>query len=292
MAASVERQVSAVNGWTGLIGLVLVAAAGGAGVWVGTSTVSVPVGVAITAVGALALAAAAYGLTGLMVLPPNMAAVLVLFGRYVGTVREEGFYWVNPFTNRTRMSLRARNLGSDTIKVNDLDGNPIEIAVVTVWDVRDTAQACFDVDDLGSYVDVQIESAVREIAGGHPYDEREDHDVVSLRSDAHVVADELVEELSARLQRAGVGVIEARITHLAYAPEIAGAMLQRQQASAIVAARREIVNGAVSMVEQTLTDLADKQIVELEPVEAARLAGRLLVVLCGQQAAQPVIHAG
>ena len=247
---------------------------------------------AMVGVAALVALGSLFVLYGVTVVQPNYAAVMVLFGRYVGTIRTDGLYWINPLTSVHRLSLRARNMGSDTIKVNDLDGNPIEIAVVTVWEVRDTAQACFDVDNLGSYVDVQIEAAVREIAKEHPYDEREGVDVVSLRADTSVVAGRLLEALQERLDRAGVHVLEARVTHLAYAPEIAGAMLQRQQASAIVAARRLIVDGAVGMVEQALADLSEREVVELNDSDRAHMVGNLLVVLCGQQAATPVVQTG
>ncbi len=232
-------------------------------------------------------------LAGLFIVNPNMARVLLLFGRYKGTVRHEGFYWVNPFTVRQRMSLRAQNLASQTIKVNDLTGNPIEIGAVVVWQVRDTAQASFDVENHHQYVDVQIEAAVRQLAKNHPYDENSGPtDVQTLRGDTQEVTDELRLELQQRLERAGIEVLEARISHLAYAPEIASAMLQRQQAQAIVAAREKIVEGAVSMVEQALNDLGRRQVVELDPQTRARLVGNLLVVLCGNSQATPVIQTG
>jgi regulator of protease activity HflC (stomatin/prohibitin superfamily) len=240
--------------------------------------------------GATALVVAFLLWRGTLVVMPNRAVVLVFFGRYVGTVREPGFFWVNPLTSKTELSLRARNMGSDKVKVNDRDGNPVEVGAVTVWRIRDTAQASFDVDDLVAYVDVQIEAAVRELAQAHPYDGEEGE--VSLRSDTQQVAGELLDALQARLDRAGVEVVEARISHLAYAPEIAGAMLQRQQASAVVAARRKIVEGAVGMVEHALHDLSERNVVELSNAERGRLVGNLLVVLCGQAPAQPVLSAG
>jgi regulator of protease activity HflC (stomatin/prohibitin superfamily) len=225
---------------------------------------------------ALVTAVAFVCLFGLFIVTPNHARVLVLFGRYRGTVAREGFYWTNPFTSKRSISLRAHNVASEKIKVNDLLGNPIEIGAVIVWRVHDTAQATFDVEDFEKYVDVQVETAIREIAKAHPYDDGE----------------ELKTELQARLNRAGVEVLEARISHLAYAPEIASAMLQRQQATAIIAARQKIVEGAVSIVEQALADLGKKRVIELDDERKATLVGNLLVVLCGQSSPQPVVNAG
>jgi regulator of protease activity HflC (stomatin/prohibitin superfamily) len=229
---------------------------------------------------------------GFFIVTPNHSRVLVLFGRYRGTVRQEGFYWTNPFTTKRSVSLRAHNVASEKIKVNDLIGNPIEIGAVIVWRVRDTAQATFDVEDHEKYVDVQVETAIREIAKKHPYDEGQAEDPISLRGDTSAVVEELKHELQERLQRAGIEVLEARISHLAYAPEIASAMLQRQQATAIIAARQKIVEGAVSIVEQALADLGKKHVVELDDERKATLVGNLLVVLCGQSAAQPVLNTG
>jgi regulator of protease activity HflC (stomatin/prohibitin superfamily) len=230
---------------------------------------------------------------GFFIVTPNHSRVLVLFGRYRGTVRHEGFYWTNPFTSKHALSLRAHNVASEKIKVNDLLGNPIEIGAVIVWRVRDTAQATFDVEDHEKYVDVQVETAIREIAKAHPYDDGQtDETSISLRGDTAAVADELKVELQARLDRAGIEVLEARVSHLAYAPEIASAMLQRQQATAIIAARQKIVEGAVSIVEQALADLGRKQVIELDPERKATLVGNLLVVLCGQGSPQPVINTG
>ena len=232
-------------------------------------------------------------LCGFFVVTPNHSRVLVLFGRYRGTVREPGFYWTNPFTMKKVLSLRAHNVASEKIKVNDLIGNPIEIGAVIVWRVRDTAQAMFDVEDHEKYVDVQVETAIREIAKGHPYDDGQtEEDLISLRGDTSAVVEELRTELQARLQRAGVEVLEARISHLAYAPEIASAMLQRQQATAIIAARQKIVEGAVSIVEQALADLGKKHVIELDDERKATLVGNLLVVLCGGVSPQPVINTG
>jgi len=287
MPRSTEQPLTPTSGWMGLTVSLALGAAGLATMYASATSHSVVVGGA----GVALVVAALFVAKGLMLVQPNYAAVLVLFGKYMGTVRRDGFHWVHPLSVSHTLSLRARNMASDTIKVNDLVGNPVEIGVVTVWEVRDTAQAAFDVDQLVSYVDVQIEAAVRESAKEHPYD-AVDENVVSLRSDTSVVARKLLSSLQERLDRAGVNVLEARITHLAYAPEIAGAMLQRQQASAIVAARKEIVEGAVGMVEQALRDLSERQVVELAPAERSRLVSNLLVVLCGQSNAQPVVNTG
>ncbi len=230
---------------------------------------------------------------GFFVVGPNLSRVLVLFGKYKGTVRKEGFFWTNPFTVKQRISLKAHNVASEKIKVNDKDGNPIEIGAVVVWRVEDTAQALFDVVDYEQYVDIQIETAVRQLASSHPYDiSLEDSDTITLRGNSEEVAGELEKALGPRLERAGIQVLEARLSHLAYAPEIASAMLQRQQAQAIIAARKLIVEGAVGMVEQALTDLGSRGVVELDPANRASLVGNLLVVLCGQSAPQPVLNAG
>src|SRR5262245_11505633 len=230
---------------------------------------------------------------GYVIVTPNRSKVLVLFGRYRGTVRREGFYWMNPFTSRRTISLRAHNVASEKTKVNGLLGNPIEIGVVIVWRGRDTAQASFDVEDHEKYVDVQVETAIREIAKTHPYDDGQtDESPISLRGDTSAVVEALKHELQERLHRAGIEVLEARISHLAYAPEIASAMLQRQQATAIIAARQKIVEGAVTIVEQALADLGRKQVIELDSERKATLVGNLLVVLCGQSAVHPVVNTG
>ncbi len=241
-------------------------------------------------------AAIAFGLIapGFFVVNPNIARVLVFFGRYRGTVREAGFWWTNPFTSKRRLSVRAHNLNGDKLKVNDLLGNPIEIAAVVVWQVKDTAQASFDVEAFEHFVSVQSESAVRHLASRHPYDDGQAASDVTttLRGSADVVAGELQEELQQRLDRAGVEVIEARLTHLAYAPEIAAAMLQRQQAGAIIAARQRIVEGAVGMVETALQMLGEKKIVELDDERRAAMVGNLMVVLCGHGNPTPVLNTG
>jgi hypothetical protein len=232
-------------------------------------------------------------LAGFYVVGPNMCRAMVLFGKYKGTVRKQGFFWTNPFTMKHKLSLRAHNVASEKIKVNDLGGNPIEIGAVVVWQVRDSAQALFDVESYQEYVDIQIETAVRQLASTHPYDEYSDEiNVVSLRGDSALVAEELQVMLAERLDRAGIEVLEARLSHLAYAQEIASAMLQRQQAQAIIAARAKIVEGAVSIVDQALHDLGEKGVVQLDDERRATLVGNLLVVLCGQTAPTPVLNTG
>ena len=230
-------------------------------------------------------------LAGCLVIGPNEARVLTFFGRYTGTVRTSGLRWVNPFTNKRSVSLRARNFESAKIKVNDIDGNPIEIGAVIVWRVTDTAQAMFDVESFRNYVQIQAESAVRNLAMHHPYDTH-DEAVVSLRGHSEVVANLLRKEVDMRIHAAGCEVVDARIAHLAYAPEIAQAMLQRQQAGAIIAARTLIVEGAVSMVEMALKQLSQRGIVELDPERKAAMVSNLLIVLCGERGTQPVVNAG
>jgi len=230
-------------------------------------------------------------LLGNFVVGPNEARVLTFFGRYVGTVRDPGLRWANPFTMKREVSLRARNFETAKIKVNDIEGNPIEIAAVVVWRVVDSAQAMFDVENFTQYVHIQAEAAVRNLAMHHPYDSHEEN-VVSLRGQSDHVAAQLVKEINERVKAAGVEVIDARLAHLAYAPEIAQAMLQRQQAGAIIAARQRIVEGAVSMVEMALDQLAKRGIVELDAERKAAMVSNLLVVLCGERATQPVVNAG
>ena len=228
---------------------------------------------------------------GHFILNPNRAGVIILFGNYLGTLKNNGFWWRNPLAIVKHISLRARNLNGDKLKVNDKMGNPIEIAAVVVWKVEDTAEAMFAVDDYENYVEVQSEAAVRHLAGRYPYDSGEE-EVISLRSGLDIVSSELMKELQERLARAGVKVIEARISHLAYAPEIAGAMLRRQQAEAIIAARKRIVEGAVSMVEMALSMLSERKVVELDEERKASMVSNLLVVLCSEAGAQPVVNAG
>jgi regulator of protease activity HflC (stomatin/prohibitin superfamily) len=231
---------------------------------------------------------------GFFMLQPNEAAVITLFGDYLGTGREPGLRWTLPWNIRKRVSVRARNQNIETLKVNDKRGNPVEIGAVVVWRVEDTAQALFDVEDFESFVRVQSESALRHVATRYNYDFGEEHEVneVTLRAGAEVVAETLREELQARVQLAGVKIVEAKLTHLAYAPEIAGAMLRRQQAEAVISARTKIVAGAVSMVEMALKSLSEKNVVELDDERRAAMVSNLMVVLCSDRDAQPVVNAG
>ncbi len=242
-------------------------------------------------VGLLLLVLAILGIAGLFVVNPNEAKVLTLFGRYVGSVKETGLWWVNPFMLKRRISLRVRNFETAKLKVNDSQSNPIEIAAVVVWRVVDTAEALFEVDDYEHYVRVQSESAVRTLASGYPYDAHKQGEV-ALSSHTIEVSKGLLSEVQDRLGKAGVKVTEARISHLAYAPEIASAMLQRQQASAIIAARKKIVEGAVGMVENALHLLSEKEIIHLDAERRATMVSNLLVVLCAERGTQPVINAG
>jgi regulator of protease activity HflC (stomatin/prohibitin superfamily) len=232
-----------------------------------------------------------FGLIGLKLVNPNEAKVMQLFGRYVGSAREPGLWWFNPFYTAKAVSLRVRNFESNKLKVNDHDGSPIEIAAVVVWKVIDSAEAAFEVDDYVNYVHVQSEAALRNLATQYPYDAHVDG-VMSLRGNTADIAEQLKREIQERLIKAGVEVIEARISHLAYAAEIAGAMLRRQQASAIIAARARIVEGAVGMVEMALDELQKKNIVELDPERKAAMVSNLLVVLCSEHDATPVVNTG
>jgi hypothetical protein len=234
---------------------------------------------------------AAISIAGLFVVNPNEGKAVLLFGDYLGTVKSQGFHWVNPFTTRARVSLRIRNFESAKLKVNDHTGNPIEIAAVVVWKVVDTAEALFEVDDFKNFVQVQSEAALRNLATSYPYDAHVEGEM-SLRSHTTEVADKLKGEIQDRLAKAGVQVLEARISHLAYAPEIASAMLQRQQASAVVAARSRIVEGAVGMVEMALAELQRKGLVELDSERKAAMVSNLLVVLCSDRHTQPVVNTG
>lgn len=231
------------------------------------------------------------GLVGFFVVQPNEAKVLVLFGNYKGTVKQNGFWWTNPFTSRHKVSLRVRNFTSDELKVNDLVGNPIEIAAVVVWRVVDTYAAKFIVEDYENFVSVQSESALRHLASTYPYDEPQPGER-SLRGTMDEVTEDLKRELQARLDRAGVVVDEARLAHLAYAPEIAHAMLRRQQAAAVIAARSRIVEGAVGMVEMALEMLSKKHIIDLDEERKAAMVSNLMVVLCGDRDVSPVVNTG
>ena len=231
---------------------------------------------------------------GFFMLQPNQAAVITLFGAYLGTERSPGLRWTLPWNARRRVSVRARNHSVETLKVNDKRGNPVEIAAVVVWRVEDTAQALFDVEDFEQFVHVQSESGLRHVATHYDYDEGEQQEshVVTLRGGADTVAEALRDELQARVQQAGVKVEETKLTHLAYAPEIAGAMLRRQQAEAVIAARVKIVTGAVSMVEMALKDLSDKHLVELDDERRATMVSNLMVVLCSERDTQPEVNTG
>nr|WP_132396172.1 SPFH domain-containing protein [uncultured Pedobacter sp.] len=230
---------------------------------------------------------------GFLIINPNQSMVLTLFGKYIGTVKADGFFWVNPLTTKRRLSLKANNLNGQQLKVNDKLGNPIEIAAVVVWKVNETAKAVFSVENYMQYVNIQSEAAVRHLANIFPYDHAEGEETsITLKDGAEKVSELLENELNERLSRAGIEVLEARISHLAYAPEIASAMLQRQQATAVIAARKLIVEGAVGMVEMALEKLSQKGIVELDEERKAAMVSNLLVVLCGDRHVQPVVNTG
>jgi regulator of protease activity HflC (stomatin/prohibitin superfamily) len=259
-------------------GIALIAAASESSVW----------GVVLSA---LVAAAAGAGFAGLTVVNPNEAKVVTLFGVYHGSIKVAGFWWVNPLTTRRRLSLRVRNFESGKLKVNDRDGNPIEIAAVVVWRIVETFEAVFNVDDYEHFVHVQTEAAVRILATTYAYDSHE-ADLLSLRSSVGEITDRLRHEVHERLAKAGIEVIEARISHLAYAPEIAGAMLRRQQATAVIAARQKIVEGAVGMVEMALQELSRKGVVQLDEERKAAMVSNLLVVLCSERGVEPVVNTG
>ncbi|MFD9079439.1 SPFH domain-containing protein [Streptomyces erythrochromogenes] len=247
--------------------------------------------VALIAAGVLLGLASVIAMSGLNTVAPGEARVVQLFGRYRGTIRADGLRWVNPLTSREKISTRVRNHETAVLKVNDAYGNPIELAAVVVWRVEDTARAVFEVEDFTEFVETQTEAAVRHIAIEYPYDAHEEGGL-SLRGNAEEITEKLAVELHARVEAAGVQIIESRFTHLAYAPEIASAMLQRQQAGAVVAARKQIVEGAVGMVELALTRLAEEEIVDLDSERKAAMVSNLMVVLCGDRAAQPVLNTG
>jgi regulator of protease activity HflC (stomatin/prohibitin superfamily) len=320
-ATNRERAVSMLNGWM-MLGLLLALLAADVAVFLNAIAARRGPGVIVLCI--LALPVIIVLLTGLFTLQPNEARVLVLFGDYKGTVRDSGFHWGNPFyTNgsqslsdviaeakakqaggkadssgarrrtmgRNKISLRARTLNGDRLKVNDKRGNPIEIAVVVVWRVADTAQAMFDVDNYETYMRMQSESALRHLASLYYYDDAEEGEA-TLRGHVEAVSRALRDELQERLAKAGITVDEARLTHLAYAPEIAQAMLRRQQAEAVIAARQKIVHGAVSMVHMALTELAEKRVVELDDERRAAMVSNLMVVLCGESEVHPVVNTG
>ena len=286
---SQEREIRVLSGWFMLlVELVLL----GAGIWFFIHSVSdrtLDLWPFVTAIGMIVLFA--LFANGFFTLQPNEARVLILFGSYRGTVRTAGFHWTNPFNSQPKISLRSRNLNGDRLKVNDKRGNPIEIAAVVVWRINDTAEALFDVENYSEYVRIQSESAVRHLASSYAYDHGEEHEI-TLRSGLDEVSVGLRKELQERLAKAGVVVEEARLSHLAYAPEIASAMLRRQQAEAIIAARQKIVQGAVGMVDMALKELFEKNVVHLDEERKAAMVSNLLVVLCGESEVHPVVNAG
>ncbi len=293
LPASVEQPGSTVSGWP-LLFVTLLLKIGGIIMLINAGirgdrgdSYALPL-----VLGILSLVLSFFSWAGFFTLQPNESRVMILFGAYKGTVRRSGFHWTNPFySKRCKISLRMRNLNGEKLKVNDKRGNPIEIAAVVVWKVADTAQAAFDVDDYEHYVQVQSESAVRHLASAYAYDQGEE-DEFTLRGGGDEVNSALTAELQDRLSKAGVLVEEARITHLAYAPEIAQAMLRRQQAEAIIAARTKIVHGAVSMVEMALIELKAKGVIEFDQERKASMVSNLLVVLCGEAEVTPVINTG
>jgi regulator of protease activity HflC (stomatin/prohibitin superfamily) len=289
-----ERVARSVNGWA-MLALVVAAGLGGVAlIWWGIARAVAGDGTAavwLIVTGSLLVPAALVLGCGLSPVAPGQARVVQLLGRYTGTVRTDGLRWVNPFTRRHRVSTRIRNHETEKLKVNDADGNPIEIAAVVVWQVEDTAKALFEVDDFTEFVAIQTETAVRHIASTYPYDAHGDGQL-SLRDNAEEITAKLSVEIGARIASAGARVIESRLTRLSYAPEIAQAMLRRQQASAVVAARQRIVDGAVGMVESALAKLDEQNVVELDEERKAAMVSNLLVVLCSDHAPQPVVNAG
>ena len=282
-----EQPATAASGWMYLFLVFVGIAAGLSIIAYGASKQSLlPV-----AVGLLLMICSFVSLGGFFTLQPNEAAVFTLFGEYKGTARQNGFLWTNPFYRKFKISLRARNLNGEKLKVNDKRGNPVEIAVVIVWRIQDTAQAVFDVDSYESFIRIQSESCVRHVASSYLYDDGEPNEL-TLRGSGVEVAAALAKELQERLARAGIGIEEARLTHLAYAPEIAQAMLRRQQAEAVIAARQKIVYGAVGMVDMALRELSEKGVVKLDDERKAAMVSNLLVVLCGETQTQPVVNTG
>ena len=284
-----EKERSVMSGWAPLV--VLLAAQVATDYAFVKAVIPPPASVWIIVLLSIAITVEIILLVGFFTVNPNEARVLQLFGAYVGTAKNPGLRWANPFYSKRHVSLRIRNFESGHLKVNDIEGNPIEIAAVVVWRVVDTAEACFEVDNYENFVHVQTESALRNLATSYPYDAHEEH-VTSLRGQTAAVAEHLKTEIQDRLAKAGVEVIEARISHLAYAPEIAAAMLQRQQAGAIIAARQRIVEGAVGMVEMALAMLSKKGIVELDEERKAAMVSNLLVVLVGERGTQPIVNTG
>lgn len=288
-----EKSLSSLNGLGTLAGALLVAVFGGVlfvlGIAAKASTGSP--NLLMMLVGALVAVVALFALAGLYTVQPNQAAVVSLFGKYVGTVKDIGLRWNNPFYSKRHVSQRVRNFESGKLKVNELDGSPIEIAAVIVWQVVDASEAVYNVDDYESFVHIQSESALRAMATSYPYDQHEEGQL-ALRSHASEISQHLKNELAERLADAGVQVIDARISHLAYAAEIAQAMLQRQQANAVIAARTRIVAGAVGMVEMALGELQKNGVVQLDEERKAHMVSNLLTVLCSDRGTQPIVNAG
>ncbi len=282
-----ENVIRGSNGWLLLALLIVAIALAAWGTMAAARAAHLWLAVALVVV--LGILCACLG--GFIVVNPNEAKVVLLFGKYLGTIKVHGFRWMNPLCTKKHVSLRVRNFESSKLKVNDRDGNPIEIAAVVVWQVVDTAEAIFHVDDYENFVHVQSEAALRNMASSYPYDAHEEHQI-SLRGNTTEIAEQLKREVQERLAKAGVEVLEARISHLAYAPEIANAMLRRQQAAAIIAARQKIVEGAVGMVEMALEQLSSKQVVQLDEERKAAMVSNLLVVLCSDRDAQPVVNTG
>jgi|KBSMisStaDraftv2_1062788.scaffolds.fasta_scaffold594916_2 regulator of protease activity HflC (stomatin/prohibitin superfamily) len=283
-----EKVAKSWSGWV-MVGVLLAVLAGSIVMLASSSDVQETAGLIAAVVAVLALDG--LGWFGFTVVTPNTARVVLLFGKYLGSIKTPGFWWVNPLTTRRMVSLKVRNFESGKLKVNDHIGNPIEIAAIVVWRVVETAEAVFQVDDYEHFVHVQTESAVRNLATSFPYDAHEEGEL-SLRGSTSEVSQRLRQEIQDRLATAGVEVIEARISHLAYAPEIANAMLRRQQATAVIAARQKIVEGAVGMVEMALELLSSKHVVELDEERKASMVSNLLVILCSDRDAQPVVNAG
>lgn len=280
-----EIQKKYASGYLALFVLPVLFIANGWGFVTGIQTVSIPLILSCALIGIILLVCCA----GFFMVHPNQARVLTLFGTYVGSARDTGLRWANPFYAKKAVSLRVRNFDCDPLKVNDSSGNPIEIAAVVVWKVVDSAEASFEVDDYISFVEIQTEAALRNLATSYPY-ETHSEDQIALRSNQQEIAEQLKMEVQDRLEKAGVEVIEARISHLAYAQEIASVMLKRQQAQAIVAARRTIVDGAVGMVKLALDELKEQEVIDLDDERKASMVSNLLVVLCAQENAQPVLN--
>ncbi|MEO0691171.1 MAG: SPFH domain-containing protein [Pseudomonadota bacterium] len=290
ISASQEQRGSAYNGYAMLGALLAIPVAVALFFAGGMAPVLGPViGVPFLIISVLAFVLIS---VGFFMIQPNQAVVITLFGEYKGTVRTEGLQWIWPWMGKKKVSARAHNIHSDKVKINDLRGNPIEVACNVVWRVADTAQAVFDVEDYEEFVNIQIEAGLRTVGARHPYDDMSEDDEVTLRGSADVVNSELREELNDRLKVSGILVDEAGLTHLAYAPEIAGAMLRRQQADAVIAARQKVVIGAVSMVEDALTKLSSDGIIDLDDERKAAMVSNLMVVLCGDREAHPVVNTG